>query len=391
LRDSTKPVIRWFGQKGANAMTNSSAVSSDGTAGPLVTVAVPTFNRASWLNDCILSILAQSYEKFEVVISDNASTDETQKVLREFHDPRLRVVTQKDNIGIMANWNACLAEAKGDYIVFVSDDDRIAPWLLERCISLVISEPQLSMVLALNDIRLTAESRTLSAVASKTLTTGIYEGSEILLEYLKGRISVQMCSLMVRTDILRQAGGFPVNLSYAGDTVTWCSLLLNDRAGLVNESCATYSCHDGSETSGLAVESRLKSNRTFVETIEDAVANRIDDPNKGEEISRYARRYAAHGAVGIVTSYRRKGAALTEVVPIIWQWRRELGHIGLAGIGGLVRPMAILLLPRRLTGWFGELRRKLRAQSHLVAGRHRTAPMHDPAIPIVPSHIQKVT
>ena len=235
-------------------------------------MAVPTFNRASWLKDCVLSILTQSYENFEVVVSDNASTDETQKVLGEFHDARLRVVTQKDNIGLIPNWNACLAEAKGDYIVFVSDDDKIAPWLLERCISLVKCEPQLVMVLALIDIHLTAEFRTLPAVANKTLGTGIYEGADILLEYLKDRISVQMSSIMIRTDTLRLAGGFPV-WPYAGDKATWWSLLLTGRAGLVNECCGTYSWHDASETSRLAVDIRLKDDRKLVEAIEDAVAS----------------------------------------------------------------------------------------------------------------------
>jgi glycosyltransferase involved in cell wall biosynthesis len=337
-------------------MTSSIPLSSDGADGPLVTIAVPTFNRASWLKDCVLSILTQSYENFEVIVSDNASTDETQKVLGEFHDARLRVVTQNDNIGLMPNWNACLAEAGGDYIVFVSDDDRIAPWLLERCVSLVKCEPQLSMVLALNDIQLTAESRTLRAAASKTLETGIYEGVDILLEYLKGEITVQMCSLMIRTDILRLAGGFPINLSYAGDTVTWCSLLLKGRAGLVNECCATYSCHDGSETSRLAVETRLKSKQKLVETIENAVAHRIDDPNKGLEISRHARCNAARSAIVTITAYRRGGATLAEVLPIIWRWRRELSRMGIGTIFSLARPTAILLLPRPVTAWLASLK-----------------------------------
>ena len=332
-------------------MKSLNPASSDGADGPLVTMAVPTFNRASLLKDCVLSILTQSYENFEVVVSDNASTDETQKVLSEFHDARLRVVTQKDNIGQIPNWNACLAEAKGDYIVFVSDDDRIAPWLLERCISLVKCEPQLLIVLALNDIHLTAESRTLPAVASKTLGTGIYEGADILLEYLKGRISVQMCSIMIRTDTLRLAGGFPISCPYAGDKVTWCSLLLTGRAGLVNECCGTYSWHDASETSRLAVDIRLKDDQKLVETIEDAVAYCIDDPNKGQEISRYARRNAARGAIGIITSYRRGGATLAEVLPVIWQWRRELGRIGIVGIFSLARPIAILVLPGPVTRW----------------------------------------
>ena len=113
------------------ATTTSTLASPSFPDGPLVTIAIPTFNRARLLKDCILSALSQTYQHFEIVVSDNASTDETVEVLRQFRDRRLRVIRQRSNIGMLPNWNACLAEAKGDYILFVSDDDRIAPWMLK--------------------------------------------------------------------------------------------------------------------------------------------------------------------------------------------------------------------------------------------------------------------
>src|SRR4051794_12551277 len=81
---------------------------------PFVTIAIPTFNRADLLVDCLRSALAQTYSAFEVVVSDNASTDHTQEVLSRFTDRRLRVIRQDRNIGLLPNWNACLAAAKGD-------------------------------------------------------------------------------------------------------------------------------------------------------------------------------------------------------------------------------------------------------------------------------------
>src|SRR4051812_35940589 len=85
-------------------------------ADPVVTIAIPTFNRAALLRGCVAAALAQSYQRFEVLVSDNASVDETAKILTEFDDQRLRVVKQERNIGLVPNWNACLAEARGDYI-----------------------------------------------------------------------------------------------------------------------------------------------------------------------------------------------------------------------------------------------------------------------------------
>src|SRR5215475_3350991 len=134
-------------------MLNSLTSAAD----PLVTIAIPTFNRSAWVQDCVLSALAQTYEHFEVVVSDNASTDATQDVLKEFQDVRLRVVRQPINIGLIGNWNACLAAASGEFIVFVSDDDRIAPQMLEQCVSLVRREPAIRMVMALVDTNLVSK------------------------------------------------------------------------------------------------------------------------------------------------------------------------------------------------------------------------------------------
>ena len=57
---------------------------------------------------------AQTYPNIEVLVSDNASTDDTTKVLRELCDKRLRVMRQETNIGLLPNWNACVAAAKGE-------------------------------------------------------------------------------------------------------------------------------------------------------------------------------------------------------------------------------------------------------------------------------------
>src|SRR5262249_35489479 len=181
---------------------------------PLVTIAIPTFNRASWLKGCINSALAQSYLRFEILVSDNASTDKTAEVLKEFDDRRFRVLRQQRNLGLVPNCNACLAEAKGEYILFVPDDDRIAPWLLECCIALVRTDPQIPIVIALCDVFIAAEGRRIPALSSRQLGTGIWEGLDILREFLNDHIlSFQMAGIMFRTQALREIGGFPIDFS----------------------------------------------------------------------------------------------------------------------------------------------------------------------------------
>lgn len=75
---------------------------------PKITIAIPTYNRAKLLTEAIESVLVQTYEDFELLISDNASTDETKNVVVSFKNPRIRYHRNKKNIGMMNNWNKCV-------------------------------------------------------------------------------------------------------------------------------------------------------------------------------------------------------------------------------------------------------------------------------------------
>jgi glycosyltransferase involved in cell wall biosynthesis len=341
---------------------------------PLVTIAIPTFNRASWLKGCVDSALSQTHANFEVLVSDNASTDETPAVLKEFNDPRLRILRQQSNIGIMPNWNACLAAAKGEFIVFVPDDDRIAPWMLDRCAGLLAQESQLVMVMALNDLHLTGEGRILPPAKSKTLGTGIHEGADIFLEYLRGNLSVQLCSLMMRTDLLRQGGGFANDWPYAGDTAAWGRILMTGRAGLVNESCATFAWHDESATSQYTISGRRDSGRRLVAELDEAADRHVADPAVRRGIKRQARGYVARDLVGAIASYRRNGGSLAAALPLIWQCRSELLHSGIATSDGsdFARLCAIIVLPRFALGFVARIRQALRTRTHRASEHYRS-------------------
>ena len=193
----------------------------------------------------MLAALSQTYQNYEIVVSDNASSDETQAVLAEFDDHRLRVIRQDRNLGLAGNWNACLTEARGEYIALVPDDDRIAPWFLERCLALVERDPGLPIVIALSDDGLAVEGgRILRAIPNRRFATGIWDGPAILKEFLDDRISAQMCSILIQVDALRARGGFPVEHPFELDKAGWSPLMLKGRAGFVNESCGTFNQHE---------------------------------------------------------------------------------------------------------------------------------------------------
>ena len=104
-------------------------------AGPLVTIGIPTYNRRDLLERAIASCLAQDYPRVEVVVSDNASTDGTWDFLGSLADGRLRLLRQGENIGLVGNWNACLAAARGEYFLMLCDDDCLHPDAVTRLLA----------------------------------------------------------------------------------------------------------------------------------------------------------------------------------------------------------------------------------------------------------------
>jgi glycosyltransferase involved in cell wall biosynthesis len=86
-------------------------------------VAIPTFNRVCLLARAVESAMAQSYEDVEIVVSDNCSQDGTRDYLQTLTDPRIRVLLQLSNGGMVKNWDSCLAQATGEYFLLLSDDD----------------------------------------------------------------------------------------------------------------------------------------------------------------------------------------------------------------------------------------------------------------------------
>jgi glycosyltransferase involved in cell wall biosynthesis len=117
-------------------------------SGPLVSIGVPTFERAALLRRAVESALAQTYDYLEVVISDNASADGTEELCRALaaRDPRVRYLRQHCNLGPTANFNALFAECRGDYVLMLADDDWFDPDYVAACLEVLTSDPRAALV-----------------------------------------------------------------------------------------------------------------------------------------------------------------------------------------------------------------------------------------------------
>jgi len=103
---------------------------------PLVSIGIPTYNRAGSLARALESVIAQEYPHWEALVSDNASTDETEAVCRRFcaQDARIRCVRQPGNMGAQRNFNFVLQQSDRKYFLWLADDDWLCPRFLSQCI-----------------------------------------------------------------------------------------------------------------------------------------------------------------------------------------------------------------------------------------------------------------
>jgi glycosyltransferase involved in cell wall biosynthesis len=123
--------------------TTSIAARRLENATPLVSIGVPVYNGERLLRRTLESLLAQTYTHIEIIISDNASTDTTAAIAREFveRDPRVRYVRNETNIGAIPNFLETLALASGTYFTWTAADDVRPPQAIEACVRALESSP----------------------------------------------------------------------------------------------------------------------------------------------------------------------------------------------------------------------------------------------------------
>src|ERR1700730_11702421 len=110
---------------------------------PRLSVGLPVYNGANYLAESLEALLGQSYEDFELIIADNASTDGTADICRRYgkQDSRIRYFRQPSNVGLAPNHNFVVEQARGELFKWASNDDLYARDLLKRCVDALDEHP----------------------------------------------------------------------------------------------------------------------------------------------------------------------------------------------------------------------------------------------------------
>lgn len=113
-----------------------------------VTIGIPVYNGAEYLSGALESALGQTFSNFEIIIADNASTDDTELVCKRFVeiDSRIKYVRHSNNIGANANFSFVKDQADGEYFVWLAHDDRWMPEFLDRAVKILDSDSECPLV-----------------------------------------------------------------------------------------------------------------------------------------------------------------------------------------------------------------------------------------------------
>ncbi len=190
------------------------------------------------------------------------------------------------------------------------------------------------------------------AIGINRLSTGIWDGTEILREYFTGRLSSQLLSSVIRTDILRRNGGYSTH-PCAGDEATWIPVLLEGRVGLVNERCATYLVHDSSQSAAFGADNRFQDLCAVMEEISVTAERKLRDQSKRRQIQKLTSRYVARQAIVTLMLHRRAGASFADTMRKFWDWRPQLRQCSLGDFiaTAKLRSWGRILLPAPLARW----------------------------------------
>ena len=187
---------------------------------PRITVIIPAYNLAPYINDCLASIEAQTLPDWECLVVDDGSTDATAPQVEARPDPRIRLLRQR-NAGVSTARNAGLAEARGEFTMFLDGDDKLHPAALARLAAALTSEPE--PVAAFGTLLKVLDNGD-PYPGQKPLAQHQYPTGDVLGPMIEENFLANGGHVLVRTAAARAIGGFNPTLRLSEDWEFWCRL-----------------------------------------------------------------------------------------------------------------------------------------------------------------------
>lgn len=211
---------------------------------PRVSIVIPAFRNAEYIAQTMDSVLAQTFDDFEVVVADHSSDDATQEILERYTDDRrVRLLGPTPaGGGAPANWNRVTNAARGELLKLVCGDDLITPNCLETQVAVFDAEPTLVMVAARRDLvdekgRILRRGHT---VLPKLV--GTIEGKQVIRATVRAGTNIfgEPAAVLLRRDALEAIGGWDGSNGYFIDAQTYVQAIAEGSVHFLPDSLAAF-------------------------------------------------------------------------------------------------------------------------------------------------------
>jgi glycosyltransferase involved in cell wall biosynthesis len=245
------------------AMTATSRHLPRNSASPLVSICIPTFNAARWIQVCLESALAQTYPSLEILIVDDGSTDETVELVRSIDDERIRLMVNEQNVGLAQNWNRCIEMSRADFIKLLFHDDLLYPDCVEKMMQLLLSHEHVGLVFSPRDVIVEEDPEGKSTKKWlqnwTTLHTrfraleAVNRGRDLFTQYLssgfQGNWIGEPSSVLIRKGCFTRLGLFNPKLYQVCDVEMWLRIMFFYDIGFLPEKLSAFRFHSDSTSS----------------------------------------------------------------------------------------------------------------------------------------------
>jgi glycosyltransferase involved in cell wall biosynthesis len=222
---------------------------------------MPAYNAARWIGEAIDSVLAQTYPELELVVSDNASTDDTAAIVRSYDDPRIRLETTSTLIPPVENHNRSVSLSTGGFVKFLHADDLLMPGCLEEMLAVALEDDRIGLVFAPREILLddAEDEENLAWQREHERLTDHFaqlsernEGRALFREILASGIESnwvgEPSAVMASRACLTKVGLFNVRLRQIADLDLWLRIMLSYDVGYLSHPLSAYRHHAESVT-----------------------------------------------------------------------------------------------------------------------------------------------
>lgn len=239
---------------------NFSASSETGDQIPLVSVVIPSYNQSSYIEKAINSVLSQDFVDIELLVSDDASPDNSWEIIQRIKDPRIRTFQQKRNLGPVGNLVFLIKESRGKYVALLNSDDFWLPGKLGKQVEIMESDSKLGACFTWAD--LVNESGDIITGAEAIWSDVFRQPNRSQAEWLSHFFFCGNCichpSMLVRREVYSQLGFYNPALRQLPDFEMWIRMVKHHPIYVIQETLVGH-LRTGVNTSVLSAENSARN------------------------------------------------------------------------------------------------------------------------------------